>query len=163
MPRDTLYDAASFNDRPAADALLARDPARVNERDRWGFTPLHGAAGGKHVDMLRYLVARGADVNVANDGGTTPLHLAACPHIAQALIEAGAVVDARDGNDDTPLHVAAAHPEMRDVVECLIGHGADVNAVNREGRTPLDYALARKDGDKAALLRQHDARRGAAR
>lgn len=53
-----------------AEALLARG-ADVNARSReLGFVPLHEATGG---DVIRLLIARGADPNVRNDAGLTPL------------------------------------------------------------------------------------------
>jgi ankyrin repeat protein len=56
------------------------------------------------------LLEKGAQVNVANKEGYTPLHVAAdrCdPNIALALIKKGAVVNAKTNKHYTPLHFAA--------------------------------------------------------
>lgn len=159
----TLYDAAVFNDRAAVERLLARDPASVNWGDQWGFTPLHGVAGEEHTAMARLLIERGANVNAANSEGTTPLHLAAYPEMAKLLVQAGAKIEARDNGGNTPLHAATEHPEMQDVMAQLLKLGANPNAANKAGETPLDVALTRQEPAKVALLRRHGARPGKAK
>src|SRR5262245_21020228 len=57
----------------------------------------------------------------------------------RAQLDAGVDVNVRDADDNTPLHLAAiyAGPEC---VELLIKQGADVNAANKLGATPLHRA-----------------------
>jgi ankyrin repeat protein len=57
-------------------------------------------------------------------------------------------------NDWTPLHRAAVagHTEAAEV---LIGKGADVNAKDKQGRTPLSLAEARRHTEIAEMLRKH--------
>ena len=45
----------------------------MNAKDNWGETPLHNAAFGGHKEIVELLIAKGADVNVINDDGFTPL------------------------------------------------------------------------------------------
>jgi hypothetical protein len=59
------------------------------------------------------------------------------------LIELGAQVNAGAGGySGTPLHCAVDGKNMA-AVEALLAHGADVNAKNRDGQTPLEYGLQR--------------------
>ena len=60
----------------------------------------------------------------------------------------------------TPLH-ETARSGRKEVVELLIANGADVNAKNRNGDTPLDYAITFKRTELADLLRKHGGKTGA--
>jgi ankyrin repeat protein len=73
---------------------------------------------------------------------------------ARVLLDAGADIQARSRNDhygDTPLH-AAAHGNQKDVVRLLIERGADVDARNPAGRTPLDETTFHNATAAAKLL-----------
>ncbi|MDB4342064.1 ankyrin repeat domain-containing protein [bacterium] len=59
----------------------------------------------------------------------------------------------------TPLH-ETARSGRKEVVELLIANGADVNAKNRNGDTPLDYAITFKRTELADLFRKHGGKTG---
>ena len=59
----------------------------------------------------------------------------------------------------TPLH-RAADEGYKETVELLIAKGADVNAKNKDGETPLDTAIQRKKNETADLLRKHGGKTG---
>ncbi len=70
--------------------------------------PLHYAAN-THADMIQLLIDHGADVNVKDDKGKTPLHCAAVGAYLEgmrALLENGADVNAVDDEGNTPLQLA---------------------------------------------------------
>lgn len=52
-------------------------------------------------------------------------------------------VDERDYNESTPLHIAA-HEGRQDICSMLVGFGADPTAVDSQGRTPRDVAVANR-------------------
>ncbi len=88
---------------------------------------------------IRDLIKNGADVNVKNKYGLTPLYMAAQnghAKIVIALLEAGADVDAASRYDGTPLYMAAQNGYTK-IVIALLEAGADVNPVNKSGATPL--------------------------
>ena len=109
------------------------------------------------AECIRLLVEAGADVNATMDGGRyygdglTPLHWAVqrvgddelmffdMDHtddfLAKMLLSAGADPKARTGTGHTPLHLA--NPESPRLLQALVQHGADINALNAWGRTPL--------------------------
>jgi ankyrin repeat protein len=77
-----------------------------------------------NLDVVKYLVEKGADVKAANNYGNTPLHLAAdnCNlDIVKYLLEKGADVKAANKVGNTPLHLARAswHRVHWDVVKYL--------------------------------------------
>lgn len=79
--------------------------------------------------------------------------------VVSLLLDYGADVNARNDNGhwgNTPLH-AAAHGNQRAVAEVLIARGADIQAVNCAGRTPLVETEVHQAKAVANLLRQHGA------
>ena len=121
----------------------------IDLRDpRGGYTPLMAAAASKRsgVDMLQFLVSRGADVNaVSGDVETTPLSLAAkSGDVAktQYLLDLGTNARHRTAGGYTCL-INAVHtftPSM-EVVKILIDAGAKINAVTRWGEFALGIAV----------------------
>jgi len=96
-------------------------------------------------ELARWLVSQGADVKAVDRYGNNALHLAAGqrwkPRNPVLLIEFGCDVNARrKSSGDTPLH-AAANGKNLPVLGCLIAAGAQVDAVNLEGLTPLELSL----------------------
>jgi ankyrin repeat protein len=82
-------------------------------------TPLHRAAAFGPVEMVRDLLAAGADVNARDSRALTPLIFAvateyAAPRIVQTLLQAGADVNARDNTGETALDWAEkfGYPEV---------------------------------------------------
>ncbi len=101
------------------------------------------------------LLASGAQVNEADDGGWTALHAAATrrhPQIVEALLAAGADPHAADDAGFTPL-LNAAGPGDPASVQALIGAGAEVAVVHAAyGWTPLTRAAEWDNFDVLALL-----------
>ena len=73
---EALFEAARTGDRPQVEALLDRG-VDVNARSRYGITAVGFAAGKGHVEIVRLLAARGADLNVPDSFyGSRPVDLA---------------------------------------------------------------------------------------
>lgn len=85
---DEVRSAVENNPR-----LLARTVEREGQS---GWTPLHLAVAERQAEIVRVLVAAGADVGARTEHGRTPLHVALrfAPEVAPVLLELGAVVDA---------------------------------------------------------------------
>lgn len=130
----------------ALSALLERR-AEANARDPHGFTPLHTAmisARSDTAEMVRILLANGADVNVQSHTGWTPLALCRDEAIALELLQAGARPDIPNRRGETVLHFAcqrwkAASDEVFQTVINLFYHPTNVHLTDTEGRTPLHW------------------------
>lgn len=95
--------------------------------------------------VARILIGRGARVDAVTSGGETALHHAAarCVDTVRLLLQNGANANvASKGHGTTPLIVAAfaAEPEA---VKLLIAHGANVNAIESDGKSALYHAAER--------------------
>ena len=106
-------------------------------------------AGGRTA-IVKALLGAGADVEVRDEKGRTPLHYGAVVgrEVVIALLDAGVNVNVREKDGVTPLHVAVS----ADVATALIAAGATVNARSREGTTPLHHAATRPDPATLAAL-----------
>ena len=105
-------------------------------------TPLLLAIDLGKLRNAELLISRGADVNLCDSNGRTPLlaisksssyNLTA---LLATLVSKGANVNSKDEDDMTPLHYASAGA-MTDMVSFFINAGADVNAKSRTASTPL--------------------------
>ena len=127
--------------------LLVDMGLNANARTEQGNNPLHCYYEDtpSNLDILAYLIKSGADVNAANDDGETPLHaMIRYNHVNQVelLLMEGANVHTKDMQSDYPLHSAAWHGEDGiKLAKLLISNGADINASNGRGWTPLDVVL----------------------
>jgi ankyrin repeat protein len=136
-----LRDAVRKNDKALVEKLLAAG-ADSNAKDWEGRTPLHLAVIGGHVELVGFLLTKGADLAAGDNClRLTPLHYAtnlAGPEIIRILLENGAAVNAKGARDQTPLHLACT----REAVDLLLAKKADVNALDNQGYTPLHWASA---------------------
>ena len=111
-PQEQLWDAARAGDTLALKQALAAG-ARIDSldvrRNPNGRRALNWAAWDNRADAVRFLVANGATVNLANITGFTPLHHAAengSLEAAQALLQAGADPTWPNNAGETPAQVA---------------------------------------------------------
>lgn len=154
--RTDAFEAVALGDVDRLRALLDAEPGAAARTSSDGWTPLHLAGFFGHVDAMRLLLERGADVRAVsgNTMRNTPLHatLAGPSGMAGArlLVDAGADVNARQHGGYTALQSAAQHGAL-DIIDLLLDHGADPDGAADDGRRPLDFA--RERGHEAAAAR----------
>ncbi|KAH7153532.1 ankyrin repeat-containing domain protein [Dactylonectria macrodidyma] len=135
-------------DNPLATAVqqgrnkFAKDLLMREDIDVERGAPLIQAVQAGQGDICSRLVERGANVEVRDGTGRTPLSLLAqqCwPYGIELLLDAGANIESRDRNGRTPLSWAAENSELS-VVESFLDAGADIKSQDENGRTPLSWA-----------------------
>ena len=114
----------------------------INTRDiTSGDTGLHLVVRRNDTLWVRFLLQRGANPNIRNNAGVTPLQLATTLNMVEAvevLIDKGAQVNVADQTGETPL-MAAAHQRNIEIFRKLLEKGADPDRNDNSGRSARDY------------------------
>jgi ankyrin repeat protein len=133
---DDVFAAAARGDMLAVEVLLDAEPDAINHFSADGWTPLALAAHFGSVEVAQHLLVSGAEVKTVS----------------------------RNALANTPVHAAVAGNQP-EIVDLLLGHGADPNAVDANGWTPLNIAahaghldLVRRllDAGADATIANHD-------
>jgi ankyrin repeat protein len=119
---ETLYAAAGDGDATQVSALL-ESGVDVNGRTQTGSYALNNAAVENHIEVIRILLDRGANPNVQNIQGDTPLICA--------------------------TKYAGGKPAT---VKMLVAAGSDLALKDDDGKTALDYAKEKDQQEAIALL-----------
>jgi len=146
-----------------------RVKTRVNLKAAGGHTALMAATRGPHLEIVRALIAAGADVNAQSKQSGTALSLACSRPMDQATIRGGAIDQAghvavarlllaagadpnvQNSSGWTPL-IQASRDGLSDIIQDLIDAGADVNARTDHGDTALILSLSWNRPETARCL-----------
>lgn len=159
-----IHDAVEAGDMARVKQILTQDPKQIQNTDYVtgciveGLTPLHVAARMNRVEIARYMLANGANVNGKDGFGRTALHEVKSRDMAALLISSGANFNAKDRSGHTPLYTSAIG-RKKDVVKLLLQCKARVetifDAVLADDRARVEAML---DADPSLL--NHNERNG---
>jgi ankyrin repeat protein len=153
---DMLFAAADSGDLTLVRSIIAENSYLINDRDEEGCTPLEVAVKKDRLEVAKYLLDQGAEVNARNKHGYSALHFVKSKAMAEVLVSKGAEVNMTENYGLTPLHDAVLEG-YTDIVEFLISKGADVNVIENKGFTPLKMAVKYHLPEIEAILRRHNA------
>ncbi len=162
---DSLYEEP--NELIRAVRQRERLKSLINEKDKFGYTPLQYAAKNGNWGMVNLFLDKTAERNpddVANKDqfsiNWTTVHYAVyngdlnlLNDIFQFLSDKGTIINTKDSSDWTPLHYAVYYNAL-DVVKFLVNKSADINAKDKDSKTPLDLAAQENDTSVAEFLKQ---------
>lgn len=137
-------------DYAQADSLLAQARATpdfdINARNINGMTIVHMFASPDRIDELRWLRDAGADFNIKDTLGQTPMMLAvlaSSPKLVSAMLECGADATIPNERGVTPLLQAVLNHKENGITSLLLDAGIPPDPVSETGTTPLLAAASR--------------------
>lgn len=138
-----FLEAVKDRDGDTATEMLNQPGTQViNTRDiTTGETGLHVVVARRDVTWVKFLLQRGANPNIRDRNGLTPIQLATRLGFIEGveeLIKKGAQVNVADSQGETPL-IAAVHQRNVGLVRRLLAQGADPDRNDNSGRSARDY------------------------
>ncbi|GHM58178.1 MAG: hypothetical protein sL5_06130 [Candidatus Mesenet longicola] len=177
--RTSLHHASLNGNLDMVEYLIKKN-ATLDAQNLYGSTPVHDASRNGQLKVVKYLIENKADFEVKDKYDRTPLHDASLSghlNIVEYLVEKGAILEIKDKYDKTPLDLAnqkgyvniveflkqaqldrglftVIQDGNHDKVEDLIKNGANLEAKNRDGKTPEDLATQKGDIGIMKIIKQ---------
>ncbi len=156
-----IHDACKAGNLSLVRSIIAKDSSQLQAKTEEGKSPLHMSVGWGQVEIVKYLLGIGADINALNNNDGKPIHVAGSrnqPECARILVAHGAGINDIQGKSGaTPLAIAVMKGNL-EVAATLIELGADVNFPVKNGVTPLRIAMRKGNAKIVELLKANGAR-----
>lgn len=158
--QDLLFRSACQGDLSKLDSLLS-NASNINIQDSRERTLLHYAVSCEQENVFDFLISRGIDMNKEEHSGMSPLLLALKRNrnlFVEKLMKLNAQANFNYANrEGTTILMQAIMDDNQPLAKLLINKGADVNAVNQRGNTPLGIAQREGLGNMVELLKSSGA------
>lgn len=144
-----LLLAASWNNYMATRILLEHG-ADINQRNKYGASPLNDVVKNNQENVAKLLLANNADVSIQDSQGDSLLHLSVSKglfKVTQLLIEAGCNVNLRNKRGRTPLYIAVKN-ENEQIVKLFLECNAVVGMKYKQNPEERIYLVRGKDRGK---------------
>ncbi|KAJ8880484.1 hypothetical protein PR048_016954, partial [Dryococelus australis] len=143
--REILW-AAETGNLSVVERLLETDLQLLHVRDKDGYTPLHRACYNDHIEVVNYLLLKGANLRAQTEDGWQPFH-SSCMwnnyRCVAKLLDHGTDINATSKGvkklahvpGQTPLHLAASNSQAKETLQLLLMHPhikADIRNASNE-------------------------------
>ena len=154
------FDACAMGNFNVVNALISNDPCLISAYSVDGFTPLGLACYFGHEDIAKFLVSKGAEVNVPSKNGFNvfPIHSAVAANnfnITKMLLANGAYPNVCQKSGVAPLHSAAQLGNI-ELIILLLEHGRERTLPLERGKLPWRLAADKGFAEIAEILRPDD-------
>jgi ankyrin repeat protein len=132
----------------------------INQKDIYGKTSIHLATLVGHLQIVQSLLKAGADINIADKEGFTPIESATCNRYYEIfkILYDYSISHNLHINIDKLIFIAAKNSN-ENILSFLIAHAVNPNIKDKDGYTPLDYALKNKDTTSAKIILNYNAKK----
>ena len=158
-----LFLAADYCENLELVEFLVKKGAHLNQITSYGQSPIMAAAVNGHLEIVKYLASKHADLDIKDKNDQTIIHLAA-KHNRSSVIEEildlettprDFMVNENDQLDNTPLHLACAEGFL-ETVRVLVEHGAEIDNKNEDEQTPFHMAASAGHTEVVEYICGHD-------
>jgi ankyrin repeat protein len=151
--QEDVFQIARNGSLSDIESAYKKNPKIINEISSEGYSALILACYNNNIDVVGFLIKKGADVN-GNSKMGTPLMAAAVKNnkdCVSMLLKNKADVNMSDANGSTALHYAVIFKHY-DLIALLLEFSADKLQKDGRGLSPIDYAQMSKDDKLINLL-----------
>ncbi|XP_051909850.1 transient receptor potential cation channel subfamily A member 1b [Hippocampus zosterae] len=158
-----IFELAEKGDQALLESLVKKSPEVLGEKDEYGADPVHHAAAGGHVTLIKFItgVLGPQALNGCDERGDVPLHWAVEKNQAEScrvLLDLRANPNVLNKALLSPLHLAISLGHNR-LVELLLSSGTvDYDQPGDLGNTPVMMACSLNNCEALNLLLKHGAR-----
>ncbi len=151
---DDFDQMRNVNTVAAAEALMKKG-VNVRAKSTGGWTWLHLAANNGNVELVKFLIEKGLEVDARDADQYTPImHAVRFPKVMEFLISKGADVNAGDKHKKTMLHGLAYAPAggADAAIELLLKKGARLDLPDDAGTLPVGSACSANNVERVKMM-----------
>jgi len=151
---EAMYPTVGFNSVGARAKIDLNPPVTLRRQAEIQHAAQSFGTNTAAIDIVKDCVADGADVNIRDAAGRSPLHMA-CAYgatpIAELLLEKGADPDVQDNMGLTPLHMASGYVRPA-TAKILVENGADPDLRTQRNERALDLIRNLRNATKETSM-----------
>lgn len=155
-PKPNLTQMVKTGDWKLTQDFLEKNPSSVDSINENGGRAIHEAVRLGDAKQTKTLIQFKANVNVKNNVGMTPLHIASLhgyTDCVKVLLDAGALPNEKDIKNKLPIHYAVSNTTGNiNVLKLLLKQGSLIDPKDHKKETPLIYSIRKKNFQFAKYL-----------